>query len=204
MIGHSSFSGCRNLQRITNGFPETLLIIDDFAFYICTALHGQLVIPPNVTRLGRDSFALCPSLTSVVFEPSTTATTLGLGPWCFNYCTGLLSVDLSEHIDEYGNSLFYYCTSLNRIIIRSSNMRFGDEDFRNCPSSLTIEAYPWLYPKIFQSLNNDPSLIYRNFHQYHHRILGEAKIADDGVVTRQHPNGRRRRQLHKRRRILGP
>ena len=202
MIGHSSFSGCRNLQRITNGFPETLLIIDDFAFYICTALHGQLVIPPNVTRLGRDSFALCSSLTSVVFEPSTTATTLAIGGRCFLYCTELLSVDFSERIDEFSDFLFGSgCTSLNRIIIRSSNMRFGTQKFGGCPSSLTIEAYPWLYPTIFASINN-PSLIYQTFHEYHHRILGEATIADDGVVTRQHPNGRRRRrELHKRQRL---
>ena len=205
MIGHSSFSGCRNLQRITNGFPETLLIIDDFAFYVCTALHGQLVIPPNVTRLGRDSFALCSSLTSVVFEPSTTATTLAIGGRCFLYCTELLSVDFSERIDEFSDFLFGSgCTSLNRIIIRSSNMRFGNGGLRGCPSSLTIEAYPWLYPTIFASMHNNPSLIYRNFHHYHRRILGDAKIADDGVVTRQHPNGRRRRQLHKRRRLAVP
>ena len=236
-IGQSSFYWCTNLQRITNGLPTTLLIIDRSAFslctalkgplvippnitflgksvfYDCTSLNGQLIIPPNVTFLGDTSFANCASLTSVVFEPSTTTvattatttttTTLGIGELCFLNCTGLVSVDFSERIDEYGNALFHNCSSLNRIIIRSSNMRFGTQKFGGCPSSLTIEAYPWLYPTIFASINN-PSLIYQTFHQYHHRILGEAKIADDGVVTRQHPNGRRRQQLHKRRRLSGP
>lgn len=201
MIGIDSFMGCINLQRITNGLPATLLIIDKFAFSECRALHGQLVIPPNITRLGDQSFSFCSKLTSVVFQSSTTATTLEIGNDCFTFCTELLSMDLSERIDELVDTLFYYCSSLNRIIIRSSNMRFGNGGFQGCPSSLTIEAYPWLYPKIFASMHNNPSLIYRNFHQYHHRILGEAKIADDGVVTRQHPNGRRRQQLHKKQRL---
>ena len=210
-IGRSSFSGCWNLQRITNGLPETLLIIHHYAFYHCSSLHGQLVIPQNVTTLGRDSFVRCASLTSVVFEPSTTATTLGLGDYCFSYCNGLVSVDLSERTDELEDDVFRYCTSLNYIIIRSSNVRFGTEVFLGCSSSLTIEAYPWLYPAIFASMdkaniydNNHPSLIYQTFHRYHQRILGEAKIAADGVVTRQHPNGRRRRQLHKRQRLVVP
>ena len=277
-IGHASLNGCSNLQRIANGFPTTLLIIDGYAFslctslkgplvippnvtflgksvfYDCTSLNGQLIIPPNVTFLGDTSFANCASLTSVVFEPSTTTvattatttttTTLGIGELCFLNCTGLVSVDFSERIDEYGNALFHNCSSLNRIIIRSSdmNMRFNSSSFHSgeCSSSLTIEAYPWLYPKIFASMDNshtgtrhynpsyDPSLVYQTFrqyhhrilsasarigrrrrtlvliHQYHHRILAEVTIAADGVVTRQHPNGRRRQQLHKRQRLLGP
>ena len=201
MIGISSFYWCTNLQRITNGLPTTLLIIDRSAFYGCAALKGPLVIPSNVIRLGMEAFAFCASLTSIVFEPSTATTTPGIGPLCFSNCTGLLSVDLSERIDEYGNFSFYNCTSLKRIIIRAPSVRFGTEIFSGCSSLLTIEAYPWLYPKIFASMNNNPSLIYQTFHEYHHRILGEATIADDGVVTRQHPNGRRRRQLHKRQRL---
>ena len=200
-LGYSSFTGCSNLQRITNGLPGTLLILEDYAFCHCSSLHEQLVIPPNVTRLGHSLFCFCSKLTSVVFQPLITVTTLGIGDGCFQFCSGLLSVDLSEGIDEYGNLLFYSCISLNRIIIRAPNVRFGTNVFRGCSLSLTIEAYPWLYPKIFASMNNNPSLIYRNFHQYHHRILGEATITDDGVVTRQHPNGRRRRQLHKRQRL---
>ena len=225
-IGHSYFNGCSNLQRITNGLPTTLLIIDRSAFSLCTALKGPLVIPPNVTFLGKSvfyectslngqliippnvtffgelSFATCASLTSVVFQPSITATTLGIGDGCFFNCTGLVSVDLSGRTDELENDVFRYCTSLNHITMRATNVRFGTHVFLGCSSSLSIEAYPWLYPKIFASMNLNPSLIYQTFHQYHHRILGEAKIADDGVVTRQHPNGRRRRrQLHKRSRL---
>ena len=201
-IGQYSFYWCTNLQRITNGLPITLLIIDQSAFERCLSLHGQLVIPPNVTRLGSGAFCTCASLTSVVFQPSITATTLGIGDGCFFNCQRLLSVDLSERIVDVDYLAFCECKSLNRITIRAPNVRFGANVFTRCSSSLTIEAYPWLYPKIFEamdnSFSNDPSLIYQTFHRYHHRILGEATITDDGVVTRQHPNGRRRRQLHKR------
>ena len=187
--------------------PPNVTFLGNSSFYHCISLNGHLVIPPNVTFLGSYSFYYCAALTSVVFQPSTTtATTLRIGQTSFGSCTGLVSVDLSERIDELEDNVFLCCTALNRVIIRASNIRFNYRVFGGCSSSLTIEAYPWLYPKIFESINNDSSLMYQNFHQFHHRILREVKFTDDGVVTRQHSNGRHRRrerQLHKRQRLEG-
>ena len=46
--------------------------------------------------------------------------------------------------------------------------------------------YPWLYPKLFEAMHDDPSFIYKLFHQYHDQIL-EASIPmeneDDGYKS---------------------
>ena len=239
-IQMNAFSHCNNLQRITNGLPETLLILEEYAFASCSSLHGHLVVPPNVTLLGYGCFLNCYALTSVVFQPSTSTATVVLHGSVFRYCIrlrfvrlpqtlitipaysfsnchsltdipipesvrkvqessfvncySLRSIDLSDNIDKLGKRAFVECTSLEQIIIRSSssNIRFGDNIFLRCSSLSTIKVYPWLFPKIFEAMNGDPSFIYKFFHKYHHQIFNER--ADRGVVTRLHLNGRRRRR----------
>ena len=258
----TAFYGCINLQRITNGLPETLLMIEDYAFNICKALHGRLVVPPNVTFLGRRCFCECSALISVVFQHSITSATVGtqntsvelgescfeecvvlrsvrlppnllaIPAWCFGLCraladifipklvrairwaafykcSNLRSMDLSKNnnLEAVGDEVFGYCHSLTSIVIRSlsSNIQFGNNVFDGCSLLSSIQVYPWHFTKIFEAMNGDPTFIYKFFHQYHHQIL-EGEEAALGMVTRQHPNGRRRRiQRHpqKRQRLQG-
>ena len=227
-IQHDAFYGCNNLQRITNGFPETLLIAEDYAFCFCRALRGRLVIPPKVRRLGSYCFGYCPALTSVVFEASTSNTVgtpphtaVVLGSYCFARCIelqfvrlpptlitiprncftecvkltdilipnsvqrierrsfcecrNLRSMELSNTIEEVSQQAFENCTSLERIRMggSSAQVRFGPNIFRGCSSLSTIQMYPWLYPKLFEAMHDDPSFIYKFFHQYHDQILEE-------------------------------
>jgi hypothetical protein len=227
-IRRDAFHGCTNLQRITNGFPETLLIVEDYAFFYCTALYGRLVIPAKVMRLGLQCFLACSALTSVVFEASTSATvgtpsqtTVVLGNKCFRYCTelqfvrlpprlitiphacfedcvnltdiliptsvqiierrsfrecrNLRSIELSNTIERLGEHAFHNCTSLERIRISvsSSQVQFGANIFQGCSSLSTIQIYPWLYPKLFEAMHDDPSFIFKFFHRYHDQILEE-------------------------------
>ena len=240
-IRRNAFFECTNLQRITNGFPETLLILEAFAFAHCSSLHGRLVIPAKVRRLGFQCFSWCSALTSVVFEASTSATVetppqttvvLGgacferctelqfvrlsatlitipqdcfsrcvkltdilfpksvqtIGGWSFRECRNLWSMELSNTVEEVSRSAFENCTSLERISIggSSSQIRFGPNIFRGCSSLSTIQMYPWLYPNLFEAMHDDPSFIYKLFHQYHDQIL-EASIPmeneDDGYKS---------------------
>lgn len=229
-IRHDAFYDCNNLQRITNGFPETPLILEDYAFGWCRSLHGRLVIPPKVLCLANYCFRACSALTSVVFEASTSATvgtsrqnTTVLGNACFSGCTelqfvrlpptlltvpsecfedcvnltdilipnsvqrirrrsfrgchNLRSMNLSNTIEEVNQKAFVNCTSLERISIgvSSSQVRFGPNIFRGCSSLSTLQMYPWLYPKLFEAMHDDPSFIYKFFRQYHDQILEETR-----------------------------
>ena len=126
----------------------------------------------------------------------------------FSNCINLRSMDLSKNnnLEAVGDEVFGYCHSLTSIVIRSlsSNIQFGNNVFDGCSLLSSIQVYPWHFTKIFEAMNGDPTFIYKFFHQYHHQILEDK--AEVGVVTRQHPDGRRRKiQRHpqKKQRLHG-
>ena len=145
-IQHDAFYGCNNLQRITNGFPETLLIVEDYAFCLCRALHGRLVIPPKVRRLGFQCFLWCSALTSVVFEAST-STTVGtsphmavvLGSYCFARCTQLKFVRLPPTLITIPTECFLGCINLIDILIPKSVQQIGRRSFKECRNLRSME-----------------------------------------------------------------
>ena len=49
--------------------PESITVIDDYAFYNCTEFTGKLVIPDTVTRIGAHAFDGCTGLTGTVVLP---------------------------------------------------------------------------------------------------------------------------------------
>ena len=60
-IGNRAFSG-NALREIT--MPNSLTIIEDYAFYLCTNLES-ITIPGNVTSIGQQAFNGCTGLTSI-------------------------------------------------------------------------------------------------------------------------------------------
>ena len=200
-IQRNAFRDCKNLPRITNGLPATLIIHEDEAFGNCQSLKGKLVIPQSVLFLGDCCFRDCTGLTSVVFEASTSATTrtqqtsVVLGESCFCGCRELRSVRLPQTLAIIPRHCFCWCfkltdisiptsvqtieqwsfaacISLERISIRAfSQVRFGSNILHGCSSLSIIQMYPWLYPKLFEAMYKDPSFIYKFFHQYHLQIM---------------------------------
>ena len=145
-IRRVAFNGCENLQRITNGFPETLLIIEDDAFCSCRALHGRLVIPPKVLRLGRHCFLACSALLSVVFETSTSATVgtppqtaVVLGMNCFARCAELQFVRLPPTLLTIPSHCFTGCVNLTDILIPNSVQRIEVYSFMDCRNLRSME-----------------------------------------------------------------
>ena len=138
-IRHDAFYDCNNLQRITNGFPETPLILEDYAFGWCRSLHGRLVIPPKVRRLGEQCFLWCSALTSMVFEASTSATVgtsphiaVVLGSYCFARCTELQFLRLPSTLITIPTECFLGCVNLTDILIPKSVQNIGRSSFKEC------------------------------------------------------------------------
>ena len=86
-IGSMCFSGNQNLQTIV--LPETIEIIEDYAFRGCSSLT-KINIPRNVTRIGAGAFQLCRQLTYIFI------------PW------------LVKEVEEY---TFLGCVNLREIYI---------------------------------------------------------------------------------------
>ena len=144
-IRRAAFSTCRNLQRITNGLPTTLVLMEDDAFFFCSALHGRLVVPPNVTFLGRRCFCECYALTSVVFVASTSSTvgiqqtTVVLGGMCFSGCIELQSVRLPQTLIIIPYRCFLGCVKLTDILIPKSVRTLEEWSFAYCESLRSMD-----------------------------------------------------------------
>lgn len=168
-ISNSSFADCINLTSVTihsnkvkdwfgyNKFIQEIIlgdsvtVIDDFAFYECSALNS-VSIGKNVTSIGWNAFGNCSRLTSISIPESVTDVR-----WrAFANCSNLTSISiLSEDIfiEEYA---FSQCIAMNDFYCYSENMPHTQErTFSEAPidsatlhvPSSSIEQYkskdPW-------------------------------------------------------------
>lgn len=95
-LGSGAFLDCSSLKSIE--LPYGTEKIDDFTFQGCSALE-EIVIPEGIKYIGSFAFYNCASL-ETIYLPST-----------------LEQIEVSMHIDHFGESPFTGCTSLVNIII---------------------------------------------------------------------------------------
>merc|ERR1712183_409968 len=110
-------------------------------------------------------------------------------------CSGLRSIDFSQNVEMIGDYALAECKLLERVTIRSSsssNLRIGKYIFY-LPSSLSvINVMPWIWPKIFASMNDDPEFIMKFFKRYHNQIFNFKDISSDRSTLQ-----RKRRRIQK-------
>ena len=139
-IGNRAFSG-NALREIT--MPNSLTIIEDYAFYMCTNLES-ITIPENVTSIGNSVFSACNSLESIdvangntiydsrdncnaIIETATntliasckntiipnSVTSIGYG--AFYNCSSHKSITIPNSVTSIGQSAFGYCRNLTSV-----------------------------------------------------------------------------------------
>ena len=131
------FAQCRDLQSVR--LPHNIVSIPRSAFLDCTALR-KIPLPLSVEEIGREAFF---------------------------YCSSLPSVDLPERTSRIGARAYKNCTSLAQVTIRTTEvLHCGRAVFWQCPALVTIQVYPSLWTTLFESMNNDPSFLYRFVRKY--------------------------------------
>ena len=166
-IGYSAFSSCNKLTSITIPSSVTEIGNEAFvdcgfssirveegntvydSRYNCNALIEtatntlikgckNTVIPPSVTTIGDQAFALCFDLASITIPGSVTS----IGDGAFSLCFFLESVTLSEGLESIGGGTFNNCKSLASITIPSSVTEIGGNAFNECTglNSMTVLA----------------------------------------------------------------
>ena len=123
-----------NLASITLSGATNLKKIGDGAFSSCAKLKTVkfAASQPKIT-FGRETFANCTALTSIVFPDQVQS----LGGGMFYGCTALKTVTLPKNTDSLTNSgamlgFFGKCSALTSITIPASCLSFSRETFEGC------------------------------------------------------------------------
>ncbi|EDR24675.1 hypothetical protein, conserved [Entamoeba dispar SAW760] len=146
-IGHWCFDGCSSLTSISIDniqyiskerifmnepvlvsikIPENLEIINGKNIFKKDI--NEFIIPSSITKLDRQCFYKCSSLTSINIPTSINE----IGEWCFCECSSLKSINIPSSITKIGNYCFESCKSLTSINIPSSITSFGWGCFYGC------------------------------------------------------------------------
>ncbi|MBO5922389.1 MAG: leucine-rich repeat domain-containing protein, partial [Bacteroidaceae bacterium] len=95
----------------TTIIPKSVTSIENYAFYGCSGLAGELVIPNNVTRIGHNAF---------------------------NDCSGLTSVVIGDGVNDIKYNTFSNCTNLSKVILGNNIRNIEGHSFYNCAISEVI------------------------------------------------------------------
>jgi len=96
--------------------PDSVRIIDAWAFYGCTSLTG-ITIHNGVRQILCDAFRDCTSLKSVTIPNGVSV----IKEQAFQGCTSLTSVTIPSTVDSIGYGPFADCTSLTTIDVAERN-----------------------------------------------------------------------------------
>ena len=126
-----TFQYCDSLTSVTIG--DNITNIAERAFYGCSRLTGEVVIPDSVSVIGTYAFANCIGITSVVLPNELSI----LGSGIFYGCSELTNINIPSELTKIGLATFEGCSALAcSLTIPSGVKEIGRYAFNNC-SSLT-------------------------------------------------------------------
>lgn len=94
----------------------------------------EVVVPSNITKIGKRAFLYCQTLTSITLPDSITSIELE----AFCYCDNLININIPDNVNYIEEGAFFNCESLKNINI-SNNVQFiGDSAFAYCTNLKNI------------------------------------------------------------------
>ncbi|MDD3479054.1 MAG: leucine-rich repeat protein [Paludibacteraceae bacterium] len=132
-IGKNAFRGCATLDSL-------MLLggvnIQDGAFYGCSNLGGNLILPNSLTSIGDFAFFQCGSLKGNLIIPDEVSV---IGDSAFYQCKKLNSLQIGSSVEYLGNYAFYGCKSLKeRLLIPDKVANVGNFTFSGCDSISSV------------------------------------------------------------------
>ena len=124
----------------TYSIKEGVRIICDKAFDYCSSLRS-LVIPDEVTSIGKSAFANCKSLRSLVIPDGVTR----IGNEAFYGCKSLSSLVFPNSITSIGDGAFCGCSSLKSLVIPDSVVNLKGNPFSGWDGELKSLSPYFIY-----------------------------------------------------------
>lgn len=127
-LGTYAFEDCTSLTAVYGFQNCSVREIPEEAFYN-SGLRGNVVMP-SVEKVGKNAFYGCESITNLHLPKAAV-----LGESCFEECTSLKSITLSEDIAVLPNFAFYNCKSLGAdggFSIPAKVTKIGEKCFYGC------------------------------------------------------------------------
>lgn len=116
--------------------PDTLIEIDNYAFYGCNKLTG-IELPQSLSTLGDAAFRDCSNLKNIILPESLK----GKLSTTFSGCSSLESIIVPSKIEELSFYAFGDCTSLKNVIITSPVIDIRGYNFSDCINLESISIY---------------------------------------------------------------
>ncbi|EDS89485.1 leucine rich repeat protein, BspA family protein [Entamoeba histolytica HM-1:IMSS-B] len=124
-IGQSCFENCPQYEKIS--LPQTVRFIHINAF-------TEITLPPFLSKLGKNAFLGCTSLTSLVLGEYITSI-----DFCtFKDCSSLQKVHLPNHLISIEHHAFCGCRNLKELYLPSCLTSIGFCAFNECESMSVI------------------------------------------------------------------
>lgn len=120
-----------NYIKVVNGVLSTnACSSNDFEIWenkeISEILSGDIVIPNNVTGIGKNGFSFCTYLTDISIPNSVT----DIGNFAFGDCTNLKSISIPKSVVNIGRNAFGGCNELENMNVHSKNTIYDSRN--NC------------------------------------------------------------------------
>ncbi len=114
-----------------NGVVYSVTSIGDSAFFGCTGLSGNLIIPNSVTSIGDYAFSTCDALSGDLTIPNSVKS---IGDDAFDWCLSFTgSLTIGNSVESIGENAFSNCLGLSGdLIIPNSVKSIGDDAFYDC------------------------------------------------------------------------
>ncbi len=154
-IGDYAFACCYSLKNIE--IPNGVTSIGEFTFanYLYSYSESDddeyidiksnqitdIVIPSSVKSIGKNAFAFCTNLKTVIFEENNLIEIFS--EEIFVYCTSLESINIPFGVKRISEEAFACCYSLTNIIVPDSVTEMYRGGFLNC-SSLQSISLPFI------------------------------------------------------------
>ena len=132
MIGPAMFLGIKKLEAII--LPKNITHIGKNAFYGCTNLT-YIDIPNATTKIGERAFEGCTNLSSINL-PNQLGT---LEAYAFKDCSNLSEIEIPDGLTSINNGVFENCTNLTKIILHDNVTSIGNGVFSGCSNIVSID-----------------------------------------------------------------